>query len=683
LTQQILKRVSQRLKTMKCMQHSSILNVLVFCTTIWCIVVILSGCDSSTTAVLSSSSPSLQLNIEAKKDSAQLTKLGWDTEGTGRDTINLLKSPVELCLSKENHVLAPKVTSKMLDKQTIQYKFSLPDNKQLTWKIAARAGELSMQILSDDDITAEVDKIELLFPFNPREVVTSIISSNWTKDGKFQLPVIVSAPDIGQMLLTSVENQEITGYTEGSRPKGLVRVKIEIPVPTKKSVSNLKFNPVVLPIPKGYTDVKRWEAVRRGWFNLIQQSCGASGGGKDVIGVWANNVLSDPVSSILYMLSDATLLVPELAPGVTMPPILRRSIEYFIDHKTNDYGMVGYTAGGTPAAEGDKGDPDPSDKNYDAAKHQMVMDGNPSIIIGAWSYVKASSDTNWLKRRIRDLEFIAKYMENRDIDGDGLIESKQSGNDGSRSISHRNPDMAWDCYSSGYKNAYINVLAFRAFNNLADLEKQLGKNGQEQKYRQRAEKLKAGFLKTFYNPETGWLGLWRSKDGKLHDIYSDVPTSLAVTNGIISKEEGKEMLQRYWKALEATGFNRFDLGVPICLRPVPRQEMEYYTEFQQFLNGGCCVSNTAYLLDALYKVGMTQQADMILDAMLKRQKEGVFPNGGGFQNGFVDRMDYGAEVFDWKGSTVGYEGYLVYSWNFLHSMLRKEPALRKLILDPI
>ncbi len=86
------------------------------------------------------------------------------------------------------------------------------------------------------------------------------------------------------------------------------------------------------------------------------------------------------------------------------------------------------------------------------------------------------------------------------------------------------------------------------------------------------------------------------------------------------------------------------------------------------------MSNTAYTLDALYMVGMTQQADIILDAMLKRQKEGDFPNGGGFQNGFVDRMGYGAEVFDWKGDPAGYEGHLVYCWSFLHSMLRKEFA---------
>lgn len=647
-----------------------------------CLLLFLFGCDTpSPTTVLSTSSTSLQLNVEVKTDSAQITRLGWDTEGTGRDTINLLKSPVELSISKNNKVLTPRVTSKMPDKQTIKYTFKFEDNKQFTWEMAIKKGELGMQIFTDDDLSDELDKLELIFPFNPKKTVTSIISSNWTEDSQFKLPVILSAPDIGQLLLTGFKGQSITGYTEGSRKEGWIRIKIALPVPNRNIVCSLKFTPVVLPIPEGYADQDRWLAARRGWFNLIQQSCGASGGGKEVIGVWSNNVLSDPVSSLIYLLGDATILVPELAPGITMAPILRRAIDYFLDYKTTNYGMVGYTAGGTPASENDLGDPDPMDKNYRPGKHQTVMDSNPSVIIGAWSYIKVSSDRIWLKRRIKDLEFIAQYMENRDIDGDGLIESRQSGNDASRPP--RNPDMAWDCYSSGHKNAYINALAFRAFKDMADLEKQLGETSKEQHYRQRAEKLKSTFMKTFYNPATGWLGWWRSRDGKLHDIYSDVPTSLAVTYGIISIKEGRQMLQRYWKALEATGFNRFDLGAPVCLRPVPRLEMEHYTEFQQFLNGGCCVSNTAYTIDAFYAVGMTQQADMILDAMLKRQKEGVFPNGGGFQNGFVDHMGYGAEVYDWKGDPAGYEGYLIYCWNFLHSMLRKEPALRNRILETI
>ena len=65
---------------------------------------------------------------------------------------------------------------------------------------------------------------------------------------------------------------------------------------------------------------------------------------------------------------------------------------------------------------------------------------------------------------------------------------------------------------------------------------------------------------------------------------------------------------------------------------------------------------------------MTAEADRILDAMLRRQRDGVFPNGGGFQNGIIDRYPDGAEFFTWDGKTAGYEGHLVYSWTWLHAL---------------
>jgi len=607
------------------------------------------------TVSLTISSPALQLQLEADTKSARLTRLGWDTEVTGRATINLLKSPVELRLSKQGQVLTPPVRFEALGTRMIRYNFGLADGKQLTWEIAAHPDGLRMQVSCREDISVGVDKVELIFPFEPKTALTSVISSNWTDDGRFQIPAIISAPDLGQMLVKCAGQSKVTGRTEGNRGKKWLTTTLELAIPGPGAAINLEFSPVVLPMPAGFKNEKRWKAARRGWFNFIQQSVGASGGGRNVLGVWANNALSDPVSSLVYMLGDATILVPELAAGVSMIPILRRTVDYWIDLKTDQDGLVAYTAGG--AGDGSK---------------QNVMDANSAVLIGAWCYVKASGDMEWLKRRIGSLEFLSQYMEKRDVDGDGLIESKQSGNSGSRSIASRDPDSAWDCYVSGHKNAYVNVLAYRAWQGLAELEGQLGRDEQKQRYRQMTDRLKTVFLKTFYNPETGWLGWWRSQDGKLHDIHSDVPTSFAITYGVIDKAKGRKMLQRYWQALEKTGFKRFDLGVPLNLQPVPREEMEYYTDFQHFLNGGCTVSSTSYLLEALSVVGMRQQADMILEKMLERQRDGCFSNGGGFQNGFVDRMGAGAEVFDWNGNPAGYEGHLVYNWAFLHAMLIRE-----------
>jgi len=532
-----------------------------------------------------------------------------------------------------------------------------------------------MEIGSEEDISKQVDRMELVFPFDPTTAVTCIIGNNWTGEGKFTLPVILSVPDLGQLLMTETRQPGIIGRIEGNRADKWVTVTLELPVTGGHISTDLEFTPVVLPAPEGFTDEEQWQAARRGWFNMIQLSCGASGGSSEVAGVWANNVLSDPVSSVLYMLADATLLVPELAPGVSMPPILRRAVEYWIDHKTNTDGLIAYTAGGNPGEE------DASEAEPDFAHNQNVMDANPSVLIGAWGYVEASGDTAWLKERIGDLEFISAYLERHDTDGDGLVESKQSGNSGSRPP--RDPDCAWDCYSSGHKNAYVNTLVYRAWRGLADLERRLGRTEQEQRYRQQADRLKEAFPPAFYNPETGWLGFWRSRDGVLHDLYSDAPTSFAVNYGLLEADKGREMLERFWHALKKTGFSHFDLGTPICLRPVPREDMEAYFEFKQFLNGGCCVSNTSYLLSAMYMSGMSAEADLILEAMLNRQRDGVFPNGGGFQNGFVDRMGLGAEVFDWNGNPAGYEGHLVYCWAFLHSMLLREPALRERVYGPV
>ncbi len=69
--------------------------------------------------------------------------------------------------------------------------------------------------------------------------------------------------------------------------------------------------------------------------------------------------------------------------------------------------------------------------------------------------------------------------------------------------------------------------------------------------------------------------------------------------------------------------------------------------------------------------------------MLRRQSEGVFPNGGGFQNGVINKYPQGAEFFDWDGNTCGYEGHLVYSWTFLQAILLREPAYRERVFRPV
>ena len=399
------------------------------------------------------------------------------------------------------------------------------------------------------------------------------------------LPVIMSIPDIGQLLVRCPEYPELTGSIEGNRKEKWITAVFKIPLSSEYKTIHLSFTPHVLPIPSGFQDEARWEAVRRGWFNLIQLSCGASGGSLRVKGVWANNTLSDPVSSLLYILSDAACLIPELASGVSTVEILRRAVEYWMYDKINEKGLIAYTAKGTPYNEKNRLD---KKKN----NRQNLMDTNPSVLIGAYCYVRLSGDIEWLTKHIKHLEFISSYMESRDVDNDGLIESVQSGNRYSQPP--KDPDCAFDCFCSGHKNAYINALAYRAWLGLAELERLLGRTDMVRKYLCLARNIKLVYLSTFYNKKTGWLGFWKSEDNELHDIFTDIPTSIAIDYGIVDVETGRKMLTCFWNELKRTGFNRFDLGIPLNLRPVPEYEMCYYTPFKSFLNGVCAVSNTAF-----------------------------------------------------------------------------------------
>src|ERR1035437_3427800 len=86
------------------------------------------------------------LSLEADSQSARLTRLGWDTEGTGRAKISLLKSPVELRLSKKGKVLTPQVRVGTPDIRTIRYDFALAGGKQVRWEIAVRSDGLRLQV---------------------------------------------------------------------------------------------------------------------------------------------------------------------------------------------------------------------------------------------------------------------------------------------------------------------------------------------------------------------------------------------------------------------------------------------------------------------------------------------------------------------------------------------------------
>ena len=84
-----------------------------------------------------------------------------------------------------------------------------------------------------------------------------------------------------------------------------------------------------------------------------------------------------------------------------------------------------------------------------------------------------------------------------------------------------------------------------------------------------------------------------------------------------------------------------------------------------------------HFLAAHYAVGMSEEADTILDAMLKTQRT------GGFQNGVQDAFPQGVDWRKWNGAPCGYEGYLADNARFLLAVLTRNPEFRERMYRPL
>jgi hypothetical protein len=383
-----------------------------------------------------------------------------------------------------------------------------------------------------------------------------------------------------------------------------------------------------------------------------------------------NNVISDPASCSLWFYADQALFIPVPAPGVSLMPLVRRTIEYWLDTK-----ML-----------------------RDAAGHETgelicywkfgdFLDANAGPLIAAWDYVEATNDHAWLAKKITRLELVADFLIRRDVDNDGLIEATQSGNLHTLKQPHRSCAW-WDALNCGHKDAYTNALIYRAFRCLADLEKQLHRDTQALVYSARADRLKAAYFKTLYNEETGLLAWWRSADGQLHDYASPTTCGLAIAYGLVPADQARAMLDRLWLKIAAVKFTRFDLGVPPMLTPVlsgdyiqtgfgTPQRSDGTDTFGTYMNGGITAGQVLHFIDAHYAVGAPERGDQLLRAMLGRQQQ------GGFQNGVTDSANQGIDWTNWDGQPTGYEGYLADSFRFLQAVLLREPALRAKLYRPM
>lgn len=607
------------------------------------------------------------IHLEFSDDPGGIAFMGWDTEGGARVERNLLRNTATLHYwrTESESVLS---TSPFENHPGNAVFRSSGAGWEVLWTVHCEGDVLRLQVQCLAAPTSVSSPLHFIFPFDPRVTPITVLPSNWTESGAFHLPAIISAPDHGQWLVAANKNHPGYGLLKGDRSKKTVDVYLQIPLSGKGDNYELTFTPVYLSPPPGLTDTTLWNVARRGWFGAFQ--CSAEWGDPGhpfsaPAGMLANNVISDPASCSLWFYADQAFFTPELAPGINAMNLVRRTLEWWLDKKMAPDGeMICYW-----------------DKTG-------FLDANSGPIIAAWDYVETTGDLEWLARYIERIERLAEFLARHDRDGDGLVEAKQSGNYGTLQQPGRSCAW-WDALNCGHKDSYSNALIYRAWRCLADLESKLGRIPEKQRYTSLADRLKETFFPTLYNPETGWLAWWKSKDGVLHDYASPVINGMAIEYGLVPHEKAVPILERLWKKIEETGFDRFDLGIPPMLIPVRRddylqpdglgipQQEDGADTFGYYMNGGITAGQVLHFLAAHYAVGLGDRAERVLAAMLKRQAE------GGFQNGAVNAYPHGMDWTTWDGRPSGYEGYLADSFRYLQAVVLREAVFRERLYRPL
>lgn len=581
--------------------------------------------------------------------------LSWDTEGGDMARRNLLRPGATIELKAANGALNK--ASAELGRVTIKAK----GDKGFDLNIAAGPG-------------ATLDRVRLVVPFDPRTSAVSVLPAKIDDSQQFILPALVSAPGFGQLLVTAEGTDIRTTRFEGSRRDKILDWSCELPPLAAGKTLTISFRPFLLAKPKGVTNNGQWDLARRAWLHVIQPT--ARWGEKRSpdsapAGVLGNNVLSDPVSSCLFIYADHAFFTPQLAPDINAMYYVGRTLDWWLEKRMLPSGEVpGYT------------------------RFVDFLDTNPSILMSAWDYAEATGDRNWLEKRIAVLERVAGFQASRDIDGDGLVEAVQSGNAGTLTATQRSCS-AYDAINCGHKDAYSNILTYRAYRCMADMEHKLERHDRQRHYSQLADKLRTTFRKVLINPDTENVISWVSRDGERHDYLAPPLSSLAICYGLIDREQGQRTLRRLRDKLNELKFKRYDLGTPMNLIPIRRLDYmlgknvpgaperdDGADTFGRYLNGAIATGDTLRFITAHYIVGEDAFADSVLDRMLARIPKGDYGEGG-FPINIVNKYPAGAEFLDWKGNPCGYEGLMTHGYHFVDAVCLREPELRNRLFRPL
>jgi hypothetical protein len=475
--------------------------------------------------------------------------------------------------------------------------------------------------------------------------VLGILNSN----GTVRLPALMHLPGQGSLRITATGAKDAAlGYIALRRGD----VAVTFP-PATAAMRRIEYRldvAAIYPELPGIAGDHRFDSFRRNWLNALQLNPGRR--------QLANNSGGTSCAFCYYEYADIAARTPPLVDGLTALDVMRQTLDSILG---------GAKAYGLPAPG-----------NFPVESSDTL----PSLLIAADDCVRGGNSDRWLATNYTKIKGWADKMLATDKNGNGLFEYIISGNSDiwSNGFPTVRPANWWDTIGFGHEDAYANALAYRALGGMEHMARQLGKTDDAARYHAAAEKLKAAYFKTFYNPATGVIGGWRSADGELHDYYFLYVNGIAIHYGLVPPDKANAIMDVLLAKLKDVGYTQFHMGLPGNLITVPLKDYVHREPdarygggvrednvdgFQKYENGGATGCFAYFTLAALYDFGRRAEADAILFPMLQEYDQGGFEGRGANGRSNDWRM--------WDGTPMGYEGFLVDNYYTLLAVpLRKE-----------
>ena len=585
------------------------------------------------------SSPSL--DVEVSNTVPGLSSLNIDSLGLGKRGANVM-SPI---VSPWAEFTAVRYASSGGIKAEYRFRGQSKDSAA-AWTIEVR----DRQILLSSRWNAAAPPQPFVLTFDLYHCFSTLLGI-FDADGGIRLPAVLHLPLQGPIRISSISPARASvGYT-ADRGIGL---KVTFPPATADS-PQVKYRMEVTAIyPKlpGVDDDPRFNAFKRNWLNIFQLNPDRR--------LLSNNSTSSSCAFCYYEYADVAAHTPPLATGLSATDLLRQTLDGILAGEPA-YGLR------------------PSTNFADDAS-----DSIPSLLIAAHECVRAGQSDTWLATNYETIKYWADGMLSTVKDPDDMIEYYVSGNSGiwPNGAPKFRPSNWWDTIGFGHEDAYSNALAWRALGAMTDMARRMGRQTDVARYQAAAERIRAHYFRTFYDPKAGVIAGWKSADGKLHNYYFLWVNGIAVLYNLVPRNEAHLIMAKLIAKMRKVGYNHFNLGLPGNLVSVALNDCvdkrghgrfgcgvlpSNPGGFEKYENGGATASFAYFFIAALYHLGMRKEGDRILLPILQSIGKGGFQGFGPNGNSYDWKM--------WDGTPMGYEGLLTDNYYVLLAVLARQQLL--------